>query len=69
MKTATFMLTLTLIIFAAGSAYAGSISGTVMYDGDAPERPMLSATKDQHCVDALKGAKSEALVVSQGQRD
>ena len=66
MKTATWLSTLTLIIFAAGSAYAGSISGTVTYDGDAPERPMLSATKDQHCVDALKGAKSEALVVSKG---
>ena len=37
-----------------------------MYDGDAPARPALQATKDQHCVDSLKSGKSEALVVSTG---
>ena len=47
-------------------AFAGTITGTVMYDGDAPARPALTATKDQHCVDAVKGTKSEALVVSKG---
>ncbi len=66
MKTAMFLSTLTLIVFASGLAYAGNISGAVTYDGDAPARPTLSATKDQHCIDSLKGAKSEALVVSKG---
>ena len=47
-------------------AFAGTITGTVMYDGDAPARPTLTATKDQHCIDAVKGTKSEALVVSKG---
>ena len=47
-------------------AFAGTITGTVMYDGDAPARPALTATKDQHCIDTVKGTKSEALVVSKG---
>ena len=47
-------------------ALAGNITGTVTYDGDAPERPALTATKDQHCIDAVTGTKSEALVVSTG---
>ena len=47
-------------------AFAGTITGTVMYDGDAPARPTLTATKDQHCIDTVKGTKSEALVVSKG---
>ena len=51
----------------ASLTYAGTITGTVMYDGDAPARPALQATKDQHCVDSLKKrGKSEALVVSKG---
>ena len=50
----------------ASVALAGNITGTVLYDGDAPARPELTATKDQHCVDAVKGTKSEALVVSKG---
>ena len=50
----------------ASTAFAGTITGTVMYDGDAPERPALTATKDQHCIDAVTGTKSEALVVSKG---
>ena len=41
----------------ASAAFAGTITGTVMYDGDAPERPTLTATKDQHCIDAVKGHK------------
>ena len=48
----------------ASVAFAGTITGTVMYDGDAPARPALTATKDQHCIDAVAGTKSEALVVS-----
>ena len=47
-------------------AFAGNITGTVMYEGDAPARPALTATKDQHCIDAVAGTKSEALVVSKG---
>ncbi len=50
----------------ASAAFAGTITGTVMYEGDAPARPALTATKDQHCVDAVAGTKSEALVVSKG---
>ena len=55
-----------LLVFGmlASVAFAGNITGTVMYEGDAPERPALTATKDQHCVDAVQGTKSEALVVS-----
>ena len=50
----------------ASVAFAGNITGTVTYEGDAPARPALTATKDQHCVDAVQGTKSEALVVSKG---
>ena len=50
----------------ASVALAGNITGTVTYDGDAPARPALTATKDQHCIDKVKGTKSEALVVSKG---
>ncbi len=65
MKTAT-TLTVFSLIFIASLAYAASIAGTVMYDGDAPARPAMKATKDQHCIDALANGKSEALVVSKG---
>ena len=50
----------------ASVAFAGNITGTVTYEGDAPARPALTATKDQHCIDKVKGTKSEALVVSKG---
>ena len=65
MKTATTLTALSFI-FIASIVYAGTISGSVMYDGAAPARPALQATKDQHCVDSLKSGKSEALVVSKG---
>ena len=65
MKTAITLTALSFILIAS-LAYAGTISRTVMYDGDAPARPALQATKDQHCVDSLKSGKSEALVVSKG---
>jgi plastocyanin len=57
-----------LLVFGmlASVAFAGNITGTVMYEGDAPARPDLTATKDQHCIDAVAGTKSEALVVSKG---
>lgn len=61
------MKVLVALLFCAmltSTAFAGTITGTVMYDGDAPARPALTATKDQHCIDAVKGTKSEALVVS-----
>ena len=63
------MKILTTLLFCAmlaSTALAGTITGTVMYEGDAPARPALTATKDQHCVDAVHGTKSEALVVSKG---
>ena len=48
-------------------AFAGNITGTVTYEGDAPARPALTInTKEQHCITSTKGAKSEALVVSKG---
>ena len=63
MKVFVALLVSTML---ASAAFAGTITGTVMYEGDAPARPALTATKDQHCVDAVKGTKSEALVVSKG---
>ncbi len=60
------LVTLLLCAMLASTAFAGTITGTVMYDGDAPARPALTATKDQHCIDAVTGTKSEALVVSKG---
>ena len=63
MKTLMALLVFGML---ASVAFAGNITGTVMYEGDAPERPALTATKDQHCIDAVQGTKSEALVVSKG---
>ena len=60
------LVTLLSCAMLASTAFAGTITGTVMYDGDAPARPALTATKDQHCIDAVTGTKSEALVVSKG---
>ena len=63
------MKVLTALLFSAmlaSAAFAGTITGTVMYEGDAPARPALTATKDQHCIDTVAGTKSEALVVSKG---
>ncbi|MCZ6678776.1 MAG: hypothetical protein O7E52_16200 [Candidatus Poribacteria bacterium] len=53
-------------IFITGVTYAGTIVGEITYDGDAPARQMVKATKDQHCIDAMKSGRSEALVVSKG---
>lgn len=63
MKIAMPLIALSFILITS-LAYGGTIKGTVTYDGDVPARPMMKATKDQHCVDHLKGAKSEVLVVS-----
>ena len=60
------LVTLLSCVMLASTAFAGTITGTVMYDGDVPARPALTATKDQHCIDAVTGTKSEALVVSKG---
>ena len=65
MKTAITLTALSFILIAS-LAYAGTIAGTVMYDRDAPARPAMQATKDQHCMDSLKNGKSEVLVVSKG---
>ena len=58
------LVALLVIGMLTSGAMAGNITGTVTYSGDAPARPILTATKDQHCIDAVKGTKSEALVVS-----
>ena len=63
MKVLVSLLVSTML---ASAAFAGTVTGTVMYEGDAPARPALTATKDQHCIDAVAGTKSEALVVSKG---
>ncbi len=63
MKVFVALLVSTML---ASAAFAGTITGTVTYEGDAPARPALTATKDQHCIDAVAGTKSEALVVSKG---
>lgn len=63
MKTLIALLVFGML---ASVALAGNITGTVMYDGDAPARPALTATKDDHCIKTVKGTKSEALVVSKG---
>ncbi len=63
MKIIVALLVLGMVV---STAYAGNITGTVLYEGDAPARTMLTATKEQHCIDAVKGTKSEELVVSKG---
>ena len=63
MKTLIALLVFGML---ASVAFAGNITGTVTYEGDAPARVALTATKDQHCVDAVTGTKSEALVISKG---
>lgn len=63
MKTLMALLVFGML---ASVAFAGNITGTVTYEGDAPERPALTANKDEHCIDAVQGTKSEALVVSKG---
>ncbi len=63
MKTLIVLLVFGML---ASVALAGNITGTVMYEGDAPARPELTANKDDHCIKTVKGTKSEALVVSKG---
>ena len=63
MKTLMALLVFGML---ASVALAGNITGTVMYEGDAPARPELTANKDDHCIKTVKGTKSEALVVSKG---
>jgi plastocyanin len=65
MKTLATVTALSFI-FIASVAYAGTLKGMVTYDGAAPAREAMKATKDQHCIDHLKGGKSESLVVSKG---
>ncbi len=63
MKTLIALLVFGML---ASVALAGNITGTVLYDGDAPARSELTATKDDHCIKTVKGTKSEALIVSKG---
>ena len=67
MKTLKIIFTLIMSFSFITIAYAGNITGTVTYDGDAPARSALSInTQEKHCLDTAKGMKSEALVVSKG---
>ena len=67
MKTLKIIITLIISVSIATIAYAGNITGTVTYDGDAPARSALSIkAQDKHCLDNAKGMKSETLVVSKG---
>ncbi len=62
-------LTIALLICGAMTsiAFAGNVTGTVTYEGDAPARKALAInTQEKHCIDATKGAKDETLVVSKG---
>lgn len=67
MKNLKFIFSILLSASIATAAYAGNITGSITFDGDAPARPVLTiSTEEQHCIDATKGAKSEVLVVSKG---
>ncbi len=67
MKNLKIIITLLVFGMLTSFAFAGNITGTVTYEGDAPERTALTInTTEQHCIDTTKGAKSENLVVSKG---
>ncbi len=67
MKNLKIIFTLLIIGTMTTLAFAGNITGTVIYEGDAPARPALTInTTEQHCIDSTAGAKSENLVVSKG---
>jgi plastocyanin len=54
------------MLFITGLTDAGTITGEITYTGNPPARQALKATKDQHCMNAMKSTRSESLVVSQG---
>lgn len=65
MKKLKLMTTLLVLGMLTSIAWAGNITGSVTYEGDAPARTALTInTTEQHCIDTTKGAKSETLVVS-----
>ena len=67
MKNLKIIITLLVFGMLTSFAFAGNITGTVTYEGDAPARTALTInTTEQHCIDTTKGAKSEHLVVSKG---
>lgn len=67
MKNLKIIITFLVFGMLTSFAYAGNITGTVTYEGDAPARTALTInTTEQHCIDTTKGAKSENLVVSKG---
>ena len=67
MKNLKVIIALLIFAMMTSLAFAGNITGTVTYEGDAPVRPALTInTTEQHCIDTTKGAKSENLVVSKG---
>lgn len=72
MKHLTPILALILCVTLVGSVNAAIVTGTITFDGteeytEVPARKLLDIkTKEQHCLTAAKGAKSEELVVSKG---
>lgn len=67
MKNLKLIIALLICGTMTSVAFAGNVTGTVTYEGDAPARKALAInTQEQHCIDATKGAKSEELVVSKG---
>lgn len=64
-----FVFTLALLLFAVQNVHAGSITGTVNFEGDAPEMKPLDTSADPVC--AMKHKESpllnETLVLGEGQ--
>ena len=52
-----------LLVAAAAPAYAGSIKGTVLFEGEPPEQPTLQRDSDPKC---SKNKNDEAVVVTKG---
>jgi plastocyanin len=50
-------------ILLTGTAYAGSVKGTVLFEGEPPEQPKLKRDVDPKC---SKDRRDEAIVVSKG---
>jgi hypothetical protein len=54
---------LVLVALTSSAAYAGSIKGTVLYEGEPPIQPTLERDSDPKCA---KGRADEAIVVTKG---
>jgi hypothetical protein len=51
------------LVALASTAHAGSIKGTVLFEGEPPEQPVLQRDGDPKC---SKGRADEAIVVTKG---